>query len=855
MRKILLLWILVAFFASCEQKLSVELENRFLRISRDTLLFKVEGGQKSVDVYTYKEWEIVGEEVEWCRYEEYHEWDDRNILTFFAEANDGLNKLETVYEVRTDNESKKITVIQLGNAPEILLLRDTVLLDCDTARVKIPYVSNLDFEIKNIADWVTLECKYEGKGDTYLQLLCEKNKTGKERDIVIPLAQVDGEYVKTIYVKQGAVLEGYEAVAPEEVEGLNLLKIKSAAASTVLEGHDLALAYDNDLNTYFQTEWQEEGDFWFSFEFEPNSPAVRYLVYHPRLDNQNQNIKEAELWVKYRGTTDFVKYGTNLQFTQPMASTTISFTTELEIDAVKFVVKQFHSDRTITVNAACCVEMQFLSSEPLYADIFADKACSRLQNGVTLDEIVGMEDEFYRNLAKHLYHGTYETDERVREYVTVQDDVNKAEVKVSSPYVQPMGVYVRENEEMVIFTDRLSSNVSVRCLDIESSLGSHSTVSLKEGVNRIRFKNKGLLYLTVNGNAVPVKIHVAGGVVNGIVQPGILNNIRENEVCSYVDVIGEYTHLLVEKRFVEKADFFEAFARLDEVVGKAREFTGVTLGSKVVKNRLSIFQSQENSGVRTEGVECGEEKIERLLSANNQGTETLWEFGRELGEAYGIIKYNNLWGVKDVTNALCALYLQNFYGVESSLQREDYTGAYNTILVTEEAYASVSDVMAKLVPLWQICRYMELHQGQELFWAEVVAKERAKFDFRPDFVNTFGGFCNEVSGMNCNEFLMAWGLKTGAATGTVLPWNVRYFTVDNSHLFKNPQPVVIGTYRVTNGEYILTGFENVVAYEVYHAGFLCHVEAAPVDRFKVPNYKTSMKLVAVGANGEKIYVD
>lgn len=855
MKKVLLLWIWAAFFASCEQELSVELENRFLRISRDTLLFKVEGGQKSVDVYTYKEWEITGEEVAWCHYEEYHEWDRRNILTFFAEANEGLDRLETFYEVRTDNESKKITVIQLGNTPEILLLRDTVLLDCDTARVKLPYVANLEFEIKNAVNWVKLERKGDDEGDTYLQLLCERNKTGVEREVEIALEQIGGEYVKTIYVKQGAVLDGYEAIASDEVEGLNLLKIKSAAASSVLDGHDLALSYDNDLNTYFQTEWQEEGDFWFSFEFEPNSPAVRYLVYHPRLDNKNQNIKTAELWLKYRGTTDFVKYGPLLQFTEPMAPTTISFAEELEIDAAKFVVKQFHSDQTITVNAACCVEMQFLSSEPRYADIFADKACSRLKDGVTLNQIVGMEDEFYRNLAKHLYHGTYETAERVREYTVVQNDVNSAEVKVSSPYVQPMGIYVRENEEVVIFTDRLASDISVRCLDIESSLNTYSMVTLKEGVNRVRFKNKGLLYLVANVNSDPVKVHVAGGVVNGVMQSGVTDYARENDVCSYVDVLGEYVHLLVEKRFVEQTDFLEAFARLNEIVWKAQEFTGVTRGTKVVKNRLSIFQSPESTGVKTEGIVCDEEKIERLLSENNQDAEMLWEFGRDLGDAYSVIKYNNLWGVQNVTNALCALYLQDFYGVESSLQREDYTNAYNAILVTEDGYASVSDAMARLVPLWQLCQYMEIHQGEELFWAKVSAKERDRFDFRPDFVNTFGGFCNEVSGMNCNEFLTAWGLKAGAATGAELPWSVRYFTRENSHLFENPQPVVTGTYRVTNGVYTMTGFENVVAYEIYHAGFLCHVEAAPVNNFKVPNYKSSMKLVAVGVNGEKIHVD
>lgn len=845
-----LLFIFILFVTGgCEQKLSNEFQNMKMRLSRDTVLFNVEGGKKSVELFTYNDWSVKGDAQRWCEMQEFHQVNNRNLLTFHVAANESCDIQSCSYTVSSLNDQKKIIVIQLGNAPAILCSRDSIVVDRDTAYYKVNYISNINFEVVNSLSWV--DVKREGEKEGIFSLSISSNTTGELRNGQILLKEITGEYQAVIKVIQKSDLEDYESVMPDSVHGNLAVKIISATASTQLEESPISNAFDGDLKTYFQSNWQEDKDFWMEFELENNSVPIKYLVYHPRADNKNHNIKSADLWIKLKGESEYIKYPKTLSFPQDPFPTKITFDEPLDIDALKIDIITLHNAPSIKVNSLCCVELELISSSNLYPEIFSDNCYSQLNADIEIGDILAMESEFFRNIAKHLYNHTYPM-ERVQEYAPLVNDIVKAEVALSSTLQSPMGVYVEKDEEIILFVEKIYSGVSLQSVNCDGPIISTNSYVLQEGVNKIKALNSGLLYV-LNRSSQNVKIHIASGAINGILRKMDME-ISSDVACEYIDVVGDKIQLLCRRTSLEGIAISETLDRLDRWVVLCQQFHGIAEGAMIVTNRVPFIESTESDKVGSAFIECNSANFARFL-ATEWSSDDIWNFSTVLSQAYGITKYGNLWGYKGVTDRLFGLRLQDSMQVESSITAEDVNKACNQIIVTGDSYSSISEEKSRVVPLWQLETYFDKVLLNEDIWADICRSERSTFDVRPNFSNSFGNICNSATNYDCNAFLVQWGLVLGATTmRNELPVHIAYLTVDNLSMYLNPEPIVKGSMVNFNNQLRLLGWKNVVAFEVYNAGFLCYVQTMPVDTLVIPNYKPSMKIIAIGSDGSRLNI-
>ena len=84
-----------------------------------------------------------------------------------------------------------------------------------------------------------------------------------------------------------------------------------------------------------------------------------------------------------------------------------------------------------------------------------------------------------------------------------------------------------------------------------------------------------------------------------------------------------------------------------------------------------------------------------------------------------------------------------------------------------------------------------------------------------------------------------------------IPSSAVYITPENIEVYKHPGKVAADGYRVSKKRNItVINPENVVAYYVSHTFIPTTISVSPV--FEVEDWKDSMKVYAIGADGEEI---
>lgn len=845
---------LITLSVSCEQSFSdTTLVKYNLELSRDTLLFDVDGGMKSVEILTEQdEWEVVYDGASWLQSTEFRDADGHEVITITADKSNSLENRESVLTVKAGPYTKELRVIQIGKKPAIMVETENVSVDKEAAIVDVPYVANIDFTVVNSSSWITTELMENSDGK-FVRLKIAKNETGNAREYGIMLNQVGGDVSAIIAVTQSATLSNYVPEDVKAVTGNKKIPVLSATASSELANYDITKSFDGKYNTYFQSDYQETGTISFTYKLNAGTDMLNYIVYYPSEEAKTQSLKSAKIYVKKVGESTFTLV-TSTTFDQ-LATKVISFDNPIEnVDEIKFEVVSTYA-ATGSVPSVSCAEVEFYTSAVIYDNIFTDMTYSALLPNVTMDDVLNINNVFYRNIAKHLLNDTYENG-RILQCTPIQGDRLNAKVNKASLYENATGIYVEANSEVVVFCGKLTGAApSIKVLNTTGSV----EYSLKEGVNKIVVSRNGKLYVN---NPTAIKIHIPSGIYEGIFDSSNINNIqnltlRDNNV---VDIVTDNYHIIAPLDYAKTflSNITTAKTNLDKFILQAKSFYGVNSGTYMVNSKLGIYLSKQAADVNSM-VNITTNELEAVKAYTTGNNATIVGVLEKIGEAYEPY-VNRAWAISGVTAKLFAMDYLYANGLTSIAKLNGlYPTAFQNILVADYNYASVSDNWSKVVPLWQLNHYFKQVLGVPDYYAQLTKKVKALASVNTDYTVHLKAFTNEVANVNFKTFYEAWNMGTATVNPTTLcPGALHYYIEDNKALYVTLPALITGSYMVLGGKPTLVSYKNVTAIEVYNAGFLAYVEPYQVGttlKVNMTNFQSNMKIVAVGANGDKINVN
>lgn len=442
-------------------------------------------------------------------------------------------------------------------------------------------------------------------------------------------------------------------------------------------------------------------------------------------------------------------------------------------------------------------------------------------------------------------------------------------------------------------------------------------------VESIRFKSmdKGLLYVVFQSDdhqtAKPVKVHFAGGRVNGLFD---LRRHKDSDwkrllgaaEYPFFDVVGEYSHLTFPtSRFRSHTPDGAALVRAyDSFVRAEQELMGLFRYFRTFPNRMRFIVIYTSYMYATSYYTAyNDSTLPLLCDVRSLTTGSCWGPAHEVGHCNQTRPGLKWLGTTEVTNNIMSEYVQTtILRQPSRLQTEDmgnglpnrYAKAWRDILAAGAPHSTEGDVFCKLVPFWQLQLYFgevlgqtpELRDDKGGFYPDVFEHVRTAPDLwspseqQTEFVLT----CSKASGHNLLDFFTKWGFLTpvdariddyGSGRMTVTESRIEeirhkvealglpapdapieYITDNNKSLFKTRPEVIPGSVSVSpSGTVTLTDWKNVVVFEVTDADgglvFASEGKLFPSSRavFTIPGgWNPSYRILAVSATGKRTEV-
>ena len=237
----------------------------------------------------------------------------------------------------------------------------------------------------------------------------------------------------------------------------------------------------------------------------------------------------------------------------------------------------------------------------LDSNVFANEYMLALKPNVTRDRIARIKDPFVRGLAEQMAEKKFDRKARAltaEPYEPVKDLAERLRTSQYSKFENPTRIFLEEVEDvLLVMGDPKGEKLNLVIHNFGRD-GGHSSYPLKEGVNIIRAKNKGLGYIeyfTSNYKKAPkVHLSILSGKVNGVFVGGVSKNsdwkrMLENSPTEVVDIVGNRVHLVypVEelKQFCpDKGE--ELIALYDRIIGMEQQIMGLYKYRMLPKNRM-----------------------------------------------------------------------------------------------------------------------------------------------------------------------------------------------------------------------------------------------------------------------------
>lgn len=901
-------------FTACDE--SKEEVVPFLEITDENVNFKAEASVKDVGIKSYlKEYEVTvtGENTSWCLA---NVNTDGQKLQISVTENTGKDIRDAEVVIKSGNLSKQVKVRQLGRGAAILVSPDNFSLSSNPETIEFEITSNVDFTVI-LPEWIKepslpraqemirTECIYH----------VERNRLPEKRTGEILIKENGGKIQVPVIVSQQGMGEYDNDDAGDIKEDLKV-PVKSAEASSFQPGKEIINSVDGDLNTLFESNWNNAASSYFpislTYSFEKQE-AIDYLIYYPRISGGgNGNFKETEIWVSTEEKPEFTKI-MNYNFKGSGTATRVLFDKPVVAPkAIRLVVKSGSGDGQ---GFAVCAEMEFYQKNPDNFDpltLFTDMTCSELKPGITEADIDTCRYPFFQTMAYYMFENKYPAEFRIQEYKAWQHPDKQAVINKTSPYSlldNPTGIAVESGEDLLVFVgDTHGENLSIKVQNLDLPEGDgygdgSSYYPLNTGMNKIAMSNRGLVYVmyhTDNYETVPpVKIHIATGTVNGYfdVAKHTANqwkSLLSKAAYKYFDVVGAYAHLTFPvQRFVSNTPDGKALIDVyDDIVKLEQEFMGLRKYDKMFKNRMYFHVIYKSFMYATSyRTAYNDNTLDDLCNVAKMKTVAIWGPAHEVGHVNQTRPGLKWLGLTEVTNNIHSMYVQSSFGNPTRLQDEatpPYTNRYETAMAqyfTQPIpHCEHPDVFCKLVPFWQLYLYITKVRGNDEFYKDLYEQVRITPNQPTDGKSQleFVRKVCDISRLNLLPFFEKWGFltpvditledyETGnfkvtqtevdalkaeiSSRGYETPTIPFWYITDNTvEVFKQTPAIQKGTAAKSGSVYSMKNWTGVVAYEVYTKEKLVFV--SPMSRFTlidtIPDEST--KVFAVGADGSKVEV-
>lgn len=887
----------ISLFSCKDDDHEITPQDYFDALQPDSILFKTTAGKDTILLKTNLEVTpvIPAEATSWCQVEFYPI--PPRIIIKASENHQGEARSAKVI-LQADKFQHTLYIEQLGKTPAIRLLKDTYRVGQGDTTLLIPFVANITPEINSLASWITSNGVTQNKHTDTLYLKISSTREIRRMGDVELSYQANCKQV--VHIIQQSDDTTYVPASASSM----FSKVKVSRVESTPEGEKLEELYDGETSTTWQTHFSSvpiDLDFYFE-----NVEQIDQFIYYPGFW-QNYPLEKFEIYVKCQGDNDFKRYEEPYDFQGKGTNQIINFTQSI----INPQVIRFHiltaKEMIPGQYYLSAGEFEFYQQNTNIADIFTDATCSELKEGITIDQILSMKDEFLRNIAQHLHAGTYESEFRVQEYLPYADPDKQKENHISRAWGfldNATGITVDKNEELVIFVgDTHGEQVGLYISNWERDDHPNPNLisPLAEGINVINQHKDGFLYITYltdqPQNKKPIKIHIASGKVNGyfdITKTGHNNSYWQNLLSTrakykYLDVKGEWCHLifLTEDYLTYcPTDIESLISVCDSVIYLEHELSGIYKykQTRMYPNRMLCRYTTETGDFLAHASDyftCFiRGAVKGILDVHTLRTEP-WAIAHELGHVH---QHRNLtWKeMTEVSNNVFSLYVQTSFGNTSRLYKDkEYQSAYDKLTIPGYPYNYMEEAydyyFIKLVPLWQLQLYFSKVMDQPDFYLDLYEKMRQQGELNSDKEKhlNFVKLCCEIGKADLTEFFSFYGFftphsvsgeneqpkalfeitqndieQTTAAIKQMKlskPLALQYLNDGNINLFRQNKAVQQGSVQLSGNTLTLTDWQNVVAYEVRKAGKLIQISQEP--EFTLEEKGTDISVLAIAANG------
>lgn len=660
----------------------------------------------------------------------------------------------------------------------------------------------------------------------------------------------------------------------------------------------LVMAFDGNMETKYHSPWvtdtpPTEFPIIITITLPSEYPSFDFLKYWPRQVGSNGRILAGHLSVSTKQSpSEFVNIK-DFSYSADAAPKNMEIPAQYrgQIARLQLYISSGVAD------VVAIQEIEFFNYGAAFEipDVFTDESCTQIKSGVTRKELEEITNSVFRNLALSLYDETYDM-RRTGIYKSYPRPDVQAKINKSGTYSlldNITGMYVKCGDDLMVFVGEHSHDLILRIMDhdLAGAEGFEGqNVVLTTGVNKIKAKYTGLAYLLFhNDSDESVKVNFASGEVNGYFDLDRDSQEDWQEMISQAkatrfDLRGKYSHLIFSTRELSQLtdDPVRLLQVYDSIVLLEDQFVGLYKYKKTHKSRM-LFRCTPSAtymhatAYRTE---YNPSTMAKLCDADRLRSSEIWGPAHEVGHihqtrpGFNWKNQNNDPVLGEVSNNILSLHVQTTFGNPSKLEydKKSYAPAYNSFMVKGIKHLEAVGVVDKkyfweqLVHLWQLELYFNKAKGKKDFYKDLHEAIRLAPDpARNTEHYEFAYQVSKVSGFDMTEFFDRWGYDLSediknriVALGLPkLDQPIYYIRDSKVDCFKDNLSVIKGTATKSNsGElfsFSLSGWENVVAYEVYVDQQLKYISVE--DQFSATLPQGEITIKAVGANGDPVTAD
>lgn len=674
-------------------------------------------------------------------------------------------------------------------------------VDRPSKTLQVPVVTNLTLEQWNVSQegtWFVAKKMENKEIGQHLEISVKENTTDGKRTGTITLKTASKLNSKTISITQYS--DGI--VVPEDIK---ISPVSAKASECQDNNQSIEKTLDGDYQSHFHSLWNGT-KFPVTLEYFFNGEnVIDYIIYYTR--SGNGNFGKFSVYVATDNANSYTKIDDYDSYEKD-APTKIMIPGSLKPTAIKFEVNSGMG------GFASCAEMEFYrmnTTNTLNDDIlkvFTDLSCTEVRSDATQDNIDALGEYLSRvaNVIRNKEYTELERDFRIRDYEAYSVPNTWRDILKTRTYSNldnPTGISVKAGDEIVVCAGDLhGQSIGLQCIgeekvkhengDYMQPAQSGDTYLLKEGVNKIKIKNEGQLFVMYNvtdihaDNAKPIRIHFPRGsaVVNGFF------DLKEHKTDEkYAEIISQATHkyfCIRGNSFImyfsrpklpqtnilgpielwdSMAEWEQEFCGIDEFRGEGKPFNNHLFGMspEANNNQLNLWASDYRMAFIWTA-------LNQIVVSKEEATSrvgAMWGPGHEMGHVH---QQAINWNLCTETSAnVFAHYVNEKLGKYTShgpglrrlaQQRVDADGSWYDICVNSSNYNHINNRM-----WWQLYIYYTKVLGDKRWYAKVFKEMRA-CDIDAYSTNAteqgmkmmeFVKACAKVANEDLTDFFDLWG--------------------------------------------------------------------------------------------------